>query len=271
MRGRGGHNKILRPEQHQALIQYAVDQATNGGKGATKQMLYNCAMWLRVQEKKSVPTWRWFQTWLKNTPELHTIKTKPISSHRVDIHTEQDLRDWFEKEYKPVLEFTRVRSGKYIHNMDEKGCRLACPAGEDVVVPVGIKEMYVGVPENRLSVTVVESISADGKAIPPLVIVPGRNIMMSWFSEQMTGAEVISVSPSGYTNEGICMQWLDHFIQHNKCGPQEHWRILLLDGATCHQADDFILKAKMNHIWIVKFPSHQTHLIQPADVGCFRQ
>jgi hypothetical protein len=27
----------------------------------------------------------------------------------------------------------------------------------------------------------------------------------------------------------------------------------------------------MNHIWVVKFPSHQTHLIQPLDVGCFRQ
>jgi hypothetical protein len=125
--GRGGrHNKILRPEQRQALIQYAVDQATNGGKGATNPMLYNCVMWLRVREKKSVPTWRWFQTWLKNTPELYTTKAKPISSHRVDIHTERDLRDWFEKEYKPVLQFTGVRSGKYIHNMDEKGCRLAC-------------------------------------------------------------------------------------------------------------------------------------------------
>ena len=126
-------------------------------------------------------------------------------SHRVNIHTKQDLRDWFEKEYKPVLEFTEVKSRKYIYNIDEKGCRLACPAEEDVIVPIGIKKMYVRVPENRLSVTVVESISADGKAIPPLVIVPGRNIMMSWFSEQMTGAEVISVSPSGYTNKGIYM------------------------------------------------------------------
>jgi hypothetical protein len=63
--------------------------------------------------------------------------------------------------------------------MDKKGCRLACPAGEDVIVPVRIKEMYVRVPENRLSVTVVKSISADGKAIPPLVIVPGKNIIMS--------------------------------------------------------------------------------------------
>jgi hypothetical protein len=74
-----------------------------------------------------------------------------------------------------------------------------------VIIPKEIKKMYVRVPENRLSVTVVKSISADGKAIPPLVIVPGRNIIMSWFSKQMTGAEVVSVSLFGYTNKGICI------------------------------------------------------------------
>jgi hypothetical protein len=44
-----------------------------------------------------------------------------------------------------------------------------------------------------------------------------------------------------------------------------------MDGATCYKAPDFVIKAKMHRIWIVKFPSHQTHLIQPANVGCFRQ
>ena len=215
----GGQNKILRPDQHQAIIQYAIDQATNGGKGATKQMMYNCAMYLRCQENKSLPTWRWFQKWLKTTLELHTIKTKPIASHRVDMHTEQDLREWFETEYRPALEYTGIRSGKYIHNIDEKGCRIACPTGEDIVVPIGIKEMYVGVPENRLSLTVVESISADGSSIPPLVIVPGGTIMESWFHSNMTGHEVVTVSPSGYTNEEICMVWLDHFIDYHNCGP----------------------------------------------------
>jgi len=222
----GGHNKILRPDQHQALIRYAVDQATNGGKGATKQMMYNCAMWLRVQENKSIPSWRWFQLWLKATPELHTIKTKPIASHRVNMYTEKDLREWFEKEYKPALEYTQIKSGKYIHNMDEIGARLACPAGEEVVVPIRIKEMYVGVPENRLSLTIVESISADGKAIPPLVIIPSTMIMVSWFHKNITGLKVITVSPTGYTNEGICMTWLDHFIKYNDCGPDKPWHIL---------------------------------------------
>ena len=63
--------------------------------------------------------------------------------------------------------------------------------------------MYVGVPENCLSITIVESISADGKAIPPLVIIPSVTIMVSWFHENMIGLEVITVSPTRYTNEGI--------------------------------------------------------------------
>jgi hypothetical protein len=104
----GGHNKILRPDQHTALIQYAVSHAINGGKGATKQMMYNCAMWMRTEDNKTAPSWKWFSQWLKSTPELHTIKTKPIASHRVDLHTEQSLREWFETQYRLVLEETSI-------------------------------------------------------------------------------------------------------------------------------------------------------------------
>jgi hypothetical protein len=90
------------------------------------------------------------------------------------------------------------------------------------------KEMYVGVPENRLSLTVmIKSISADGKAITPVVIVPGGTIMESWFQENMTGHEVVTVSPSGYINEEI------YFIKHNDCGPDKPWRIPIMDRATC--------------------------------------
>ena len=89
--------------------------------------------------------------------------------------------------------------------MDEKGAQIACPLGQEVVVPIGIKEMYVGIPENRISLTVIESICANGTAIPPVVIILGVMIIGSWFHENMTRHKVITVSPSGYTNEGICM------------------------------------------------------------------
>jgi hypothetical protein len=99
--------------------------------------------------------------------------------------------------------------------MNEIGCRIACLAKERVVVLVRIKEIYVKVPENRLSFTVIKSISADGKSIFLLVIVPGKNIMVSWFYKNMTGEEMVTVSPSGYINKEICLTWLDHFIKHN--------------------------------------------------------
>jgi hypothetical protein len=114
--------------------------------------------------------------------------------------------------------------------------------------------MYVRVPENRLSFTVIKSISADGKLIPSLVIVPGKNIMMSWFYENMIGKEIITVSLLSYTNKKICLTWLDYFIKHNDCRPDQPWRILLIDGAICYKAPDFVIKAKMHCIWIVKFP-----------------
>ncbi|PMD63924.1 uncharacterized protein K444DRAFT_714810 [Hyaloscypha bicolor E] len=107
-----------------------------------------------------------------------------------------------------------------------------------------------------MSLIIIKYISADSKAIPPVVIIPGIIIMVSWFHENMTGHEVITVSPIGYTNEGIYMVWLDHFIKHNNCGPNKEWHILLINGATCYQADDFILKATFNKIRIVQFPSH---------------
>jgi hypothetical protein len=65
--------------------------------------------------------------------------------------------------------------------MDEKGARIACLVREEVVVPISIKEMYVGMPENRMSLIIVECISVDGKAMPPLVIILGVLIMETWF------------------------------------------------------------------------------------------
>jgi hypothetical protein len=87
--------------------------------------------------------------------------------------------------------------------MDKKGARVYIPTGEEVVVPIRIKEIYTGIPENRISLIIIESISIDSKAIPPVVIIPRVMIIVSWFHENITGHEVIIVSPTRYINEGI--------------------------------------------------------------------
>jgi hypothetical protein len=71
------------------------------------------------------------------------------------------------------------------------------------VVPVGIIEMYVGIPKNHISIIVIECICANGTAIPLVIIAPGTMIIGGWFHKKITGHEVITVSDTGYTNEGI--------------------------------------------------------------------
>ena len=89
--------------------------------------------------------------------------------------------------------------------MDEKGIRIYMPSGKEVVVLIRIKEIYTGIPENHISLIIIKYISADSKVIPPVVIIPRIIIMVSWFHKNMTGHEIIIVSPIGYTNKGIYM------------------------------------------------------------------
>jgi hypothetical protein len=53
------------------------------------------------------------------------------------------------------------------------------PARKEVIVLIRIKEIYTRIPENRISLIIIESISADSKAIPPVVIVPKVIIIVS--------------------------------------------------------------------------------------------
>jgi hypothetical protein len=104
---------------------------------------------------------------------------KPIASYCIDLYTEQSLCNWFETEYRPVLEETNICYRDRIYNIDKKDIRICIPIGEEVVVPIGIKDIYSGILENHISLIIIEYISIDSKAIPPVVIVPGIIIIVS--------------------------------------------------------------------------------------------
>jgi len=70
--------------------------------------------------------------------------------------------------------------------MDESGARIGCPTGEYVIVPIEVKELYTASPENRKSVTIIETIYTDGrKPLLLFVIAPGKKIIDNWVSENL--------------------------------------------------------------------------------------
>lgn len=282
----GGTNKVLSEGQDEALLQYCLDQ-WELGLGATHDMVYAAICHLKTVNKinpvyffylqlqvqfpdRPTPTRRWFQTWLKAHPKLHTIKTKLIAHARLDTHTEEDVRAWFGRLEYAVNQY-KIKSPRNILNMDESGARVGCPAGEQVIVPIQVKELYTASPENRKSVTILETIYADGREpLPPFIIAPGTNIMENWIAKELKGEEVITCTPTGYINNDKIMEYAEHLVKHTRAGPTKPWKILLLDSHESHVFPPFQLKCAENHIHLFYYPSNLTHALQPLDVGIFR-
>jgi hypothetical protein len=107
-------------------------------------MIYNAAVFLRHRHHKTILLGV-FSALAEACPELDKIKTKPIATQRVDIHTEEILK-WVNKGLRPALERMNIYTGDSLHNIDEKGARCRSPAREEVIFPPYATEMYTGIP-----------------------------------------------------------------------------------------------------------------------------
>ncbi len=119
--------------------------------------------------------------------------------------------------------------------------------------------------------TIIEDIVASGcEPIPPVIIVQGKHHMESWYRDKLKGRELVLLSENGFTTDRLAMRFLHHFIEHTKAGPDQPYKLLLMDNHGSHRTPEFILLAIRNHVIPVAFPAHLTHVMQPLDVGVFQ-
>jgi len=124
---------------------------------------------------------------------------------RIATYSEEDLKNLF-LDYQNTLSKYGINCAKFIFNMEESGIRIGCSTGEIVIVLTHVKELYTVSPENRKSLTIIETICVDRSLPPPPVVIsPGAKIMENWIHDNRTGAEVIAVSQTRYTNEKVAL------------------------------------------------------------------
>jgi hypothetical protein len=134
---RGGLNRILTSGQEWSINVF-IQSYLNHGLLPTKGVLISAITRLRALENKPPPSASWFQKWWKTQP-LHKIKTKPIARVRITAQDKDEVSQWFVK-YKEVVKKHEV-SRKDIWNFDETGFRIGCPKGEEIYVPLDVKEV----------------------------------------------------------------------------------------------------------------------------------
>ncbi|KFY32618.1 hypothetical protein V493_00029 [Pseudogymnoascus sp. VKM F-4281 (FW-2241)] len=241
---RGGKNKVLSTAQTEALKAWILEQY-HLGLGANRHMVYGVELL-----------------------EFHFITTKPIAQQRTQVQEEPPIIEWFKEYTQFVLE--RSINPESIWNMDETGFRVGIPGGERVIVPRAIKQLYTPSPENRISITIREAVSAAGQNIAPVLVVPGKIHMEAWYPQNLNGNELILLSETGYSNSELALRWLQHFIEHTAPHDAGNPKLLLLDSHVSHTSNEFIILAAEHYIILWAFPPHLTHVLQPLDVGIFQ-
>ena len=136
-RPQGGLNQILTTSQEQSLNQF-IRNYLDHGLLPTKGVILSAVTRLRALENKPPPSICWFRKWWKTQP-LHKIKTKPIARVRITAQDQEEVRQWFAR-YRQVLREHKISRGN-VWNFDETGFRVGCPKGEEIYIPLDVKEV----------------------------------------------------------------------------------------------------------------------------------
>lgn len=157
-----------------------------------------------------------------------------------------------------------------IWNMDETGFRIG--VGKDQLIVTKRKRAhYFGIPENRESATAIEAISAGGQYIPAFLIVAGQVHMAQWYAQpELNPDTAIRPTASGYTNDQVGLEWIEHFDKHTVKKRVGKKRLLILDGHGSHHTKEFIAYCDGHDIVPFGLPPNLTHLLQPLDVVVFQ-
>jgi hypothetical protein len=99
-------------------------------------------------------------------------------------------------------------------NMDETGFRIGVLNGKIVIIYLNTKAIYLADPDNRELLTVIETVSAGGKAIILFLILKGKILLEEYFNNDLNTEIVFATSSTGYINDALSLKYIKHF--HNQ-------------------------------------------------------
>ena len=265
-RGKGGHNKQLNSTQDEGLKRY-VSYLIRIGQPPNRQGLRlgaNRILQASGDTDKGCSA-EWATRWMtRNQSWFRTIRAKTLAAERKAVHNIEDFNNHFRDFQCAIVEFGIAQDD--IYNMDETGFRIGCLGGRVVITHSSSRVVYLADPEVRDWITAIETISANGKTIPPMLILSGSIMLEKHFDNDLT---LFGITHSGYSNAIIGVEYIKHFDKMTAKSTVGKYRMLIFDGAGSYMSDEFTWYCWQNDIIPFRLPAHTTHLLQLLDVGIF--
>ncbi|KAJ6050500.1 uncharacterized protein N7446_010609 [Penicillium canescens] len=121
----------------------------------------------------------WLKRFLKRNPEYYVRRRKALDVERSAALDKSVVERWFQ-DYKQVVTEHGICQ-QDIYNFDETGFQIGVGRDQFIITRHPKKKLFNGSITNRESVTVLEAVSADGFACPPLIILSAKQALARWF------------------------------------------------------------------------------------------
>ncbi len=211
---------------------------------------------------------RWMEGFLRRNPRVKTLRGKGLDSARLNGATTEVITAFFQLMDIPLIRAIRQENR---WNTDEHGL-LEGKGSNGLVLGHSAKKIAIRKQlGSRFWTTIIECISATGKALPPLVIFKGDSVQAQWFEdeEELTDWR-FTTSQNGWTSNSLALEWLiEVFIPLTRPQRPQEYRLLVVDGHGSHTTDDFMYECFKNKIYLLFLPAHTSHVLQPLDLSVF--
>ena len=156
-----------------------------------------------------------------------------------------------------------------IYNFDETGFSLGTSISTRVLTSSKKKTSRKRIPGRQEWITVLEGISATGRALPPLLIYTGEYTNTGWIPAFTPPNWRFSSTTKGWTSDSIGYEWLTTVFEPETKPSTPRRRLLVTDGHSSHLTAKFIAFCLEKAIDLVVLPPHSSHITQPLDVAIF--
>jgi uncharacterized glyoxalase superfamily protein PhnB len=272
-------SQLLSSAEENTLVRWVMRFAA-GGSPIPPELLRDLAQLIREQRVRhssahgaAVKTLDpighvWHLRFLQRHASISSLYARQLEHSRFNGATYEAVKCWFDAVVAQLKEHSY--KPRNIYNMDESGFGVGESQTTRVLVPVDFSQKQKVVTGKQEWVTVIECISAAGKALKPMVIFKGKSFISAWLPPNPPSGWHYAASENGWTSNALGLNWLVKvFDPQTRDIAQGGRRMLIADGHGSHIQADFIAYCMDHNIDLLIMPPHCSHLLQPLDVGVF--
>lgn len=271
------HLQRLTPQQERALVHHIKEQ-DDYGHSPTRDLILEMATQMLPSHDKAPLGVNWHEGFEFRNPDVQPMLSHALDRQRAYSNTMEGYEQYWTNLHYVISKYNIPPEN--IWNFDEKGFIIGnCGRYIIYVRPDRTNPGRLPASGNRQSITDGETISAAGKSIPPYIISKGKIHTVAKFEYVKKGCldgASFANAPEGVMYAVLSIDYLqNHFepltrplMRTSTQGGSDH-RLLLWDNHASHTTLDCRYFSVQNLIHLCTYPGHQTHKLQPLDVGIF--